>query len=67
MIDSEGKARKVVGYWCAVVKILLGSVDSVTEFVKVPIAILGAEIDHLSPLKLVKQFDEILSAKPKNK
>ncbi|XVF64986.1 hypothetical protein PTKIN_Ptkin09bG0210600 [Pterospermum kingtungense] len=32
--------------------------------VKVPISILGAEIDELSPPSLVKQFEEILSAKP---
>ncbi|XWS09047.1 hypothetical protein CRYUN_Cryun40dG0052100 [Craigia yunnanensis] len=32
--------------------------------VKVPIAILGAEIDHMSPPALLKQFEEILSAKP---
>ncbi|XP_022761989.1 endo-1,3;1,4-beta-D-glucanase-like [Durio zibethinus] len=30
--------------------------------VKLPIAILGAEIDQMSPPELVKQFDEILSA-----
>ncbi|KAH0633915.1 hypothetical protein KY284_036701 [Solanum tuberosum] len=32
--------------------------------VKAPIAILGAEIDQLSPPELVKQFEEILSSKP---
>ncbi|KDP40089.1 hypothetical protein JCGZ_02087 [Jatropha curcas] len=32
--------------------------------VEVPIAILGAEIDHLSPPALVKQFEEVLTAKP---
>ena len=31
---------------------------------KAPIAILGAEIDQLSPPELVKQFEEILSSKP---
>lgn len=30
----------------------------------VPIAVLGAEIDHLSPPELVKQFEEALNAKP---
>ncbi|KNA12447.1 hypothetical protein SOVF_125940 [Spinacia oleracea] len=32
--------------------------------VNVPIAVLGAEIDHLSPPELVKQFEEALNAKP---
>ncbi|XP_049388416.1 hydrolase tropI-like [Solanum stenotomum] len=32
--------------------------------VKAPIAILGAEIDQLSPPELVKQFEEILLSKP---
>ncbi|KAJ8434152.1 hypothetical protein Cgig2_000872 [Carnegiea gigantea] len=32
--------------------------------VKVPIAILGAEIDRMSPPELVKQFEEALKAKP---
>lgn len=32
--------------------------------VEVPIAVLGAENDHASPPALVKQFEEILSAKP---
>ena len=31
--------------------------------VKVPIAILGAEIDHMSPPEQLKQFGEKLSAK----
>ncbi|KAJ0034022.1 hypothetical protein Pint_24936 [Pistacia integerrima] len=34
------------------------------KVVEVPIAVLGAEIDHLSPPSLVKQFEEILTAKP---
>ncbi|XP_050281700.1 endo-1,3;1,4-beta-D-glucanase-like [Quercus robur] len=32
--------------------------------VKVPIAVLGAENDHLSPPTLLKQFEEALAAKP---
>ncbi|XAR54616.1 Lysozyme [Bertholletia excelsa] len=32
--------------------------------VKVPISILGAEVDRLSPPELVKQFEEALNAKP---
>lgn len=31
--------------------------------VKVPMAVLGAEIDEYSPLELLKQFEEILAAK----
>lgn len=32
--------------------------------VKVPTAVLAAENDHLTPLELVKQFEEELAAKP---
>lgn len=32
--------------------------------VKVPLSILGAEIDRMSPPELVKQFEAILNAKP---
>ncbi|TKY54061.1 Endo-1,3/1,4-beta-D-glucanase protein [Spatholobus suberectus] len=32
--------------------------------VDIPIAILGAEIDKLSPPELVKQFEQVLTAKP---
>ena len=31
---------------------------------KVPVAILGAETDHISPPEVVKKFSEILSSKP---
>ena len=31
--------------------------------VKVPISVLGAEVDHVSPPELVKQFEEVLAAK----
>ncbi|XP_030536071.1 endo-1,3;1,4-beta-D-glucanase-like [Rhodamnia argentea] len=31
--------------------------------VKVPIAVLGAEMDHMSPPELLKQFEEVLAAK----
>ncbi|KAJ4894401.1 alpha/beta-Hydrolases superfamily protein [Raphanus sativus] len=41
----------------------LVTVDDI-KGVKVPIAILGAEIDQLSPPALLKQFEEILAAKP---
>ncbi|KAJ4969411.1 hypothetical protein NE237_016112 [Protea cynaroides] len=39
------------------------TVDDIRE-VKVPISILGAEIDEGSPPALLKQFEEILSVKP---
>lgn len=32
--------------------------------VKAPISVLGAKIDQLSPPELLKQFEEVLSAKP---
>ncbi|KAL8121692.1 endo-1,3;1,4-beta-D-glucanase-like [Apium graveolens] len=32
--------------------------------VKVPISILGAELDHVSPPELLKQFEEVLDKKP---
>lgn len=31
--------------------------------VEVPVAVLGAEIDQLSPPSLLKQFEEVISAK----
>ncbi|XP_030451692.2 endo-1,3;1,4-beta-D-glucanase-like [Syzygium oleosum] len=39
------------------------TVDDIKE-VKAPIAVLGAEYDKMSPPELLKQFEEILSAKP---
>ncbi|KAJ7980136.1 endo-1,31,4-beta-D-glucanase-like [Quillaja saponaria] len=39
------------------------SLDDIKE-VKVPISVLGAEIDNISPPALVKQFEEVLTAKP---
>ncbi|ESR33036.1 DLH domain-containing protein [Citrus sinensis] len=41
------------------------TVDDINE-IKVPVAILGAEIDHVSPPEDLKRFGEILSAKLKN-
>ncbi|KAJ4968443.1 hypothetical protein NE237_015144 [Protea cynaroides] len=40
------------------------TVDDIRE-VKSPISILGVEIDHTSPPEILKQFEEILSVKPK--
>ncbi|KAL1816655.1 hypothetical protein ACET3Z_019229 [Daucus carota] len=40
------------------------TVDDIKE-VKVAIAVLGAEFDNLSPPELIKQFEPILSTKPK--
>jgi dienelactone hydrolase len=42
------------------------TVDDIKE-VKVPIAVLGAELDKISPPELLKQFEDVLSAKPKLK
>ncbi|KAJ1691530.1 hypothetical protein LUZ63_015685 [Rhynchospora breviuscula] len=39
------------------------TVDDIKE-VKVPISVLGAEIDRTTPPEVVKQFDEILSGRP---
>ncbi|KAF5175916.1 Endo-1,3-1,4-beta-D-glucanase [Thalictrum thalictroides] len=39
------------------------SVDDIKE-VKAPLAVLGAEIDQMSPPELLKQFEEVLSVKP---
>ncbi|KAK9281772.1 hypothetical protein L1049_004678 [Liquidambar formosana] len=39
------------------------TVDDIKE-VKAPIAVLGAEIDKMSPPELLKQFEEVLSKKP---
>ncbi|KAJ9696266.1 hypothetical protein PVL29_008481 [Vitis rotundifolia] len=41
----------------------LVTVDDIKE-IKAPIAILGAETDHMSPPELLKQFEEVLSTKP---
>uniref|UniRef100_A0A6N2LVZ1 Dienelactone hydrolase domain-containing protein n=1 Tax=Salix viminalis TaxID=40686 RepID=A0A6N2LVZ1_SALVM len=38
------------------------TVDDIIEL-KVPISILGAEIDHLSPPALLKQFEDVLASK----
>ncbi|KAF3457222.1 hypothetical protein FNV43_RR01879 [Rhamnella rubrinervis] len=40
----------------------LVTVEDIKE-VKVPISVLGAEVDHVSPPELVKQFEEVLAAK----
>ncbi|CAK7332983.1 unnamed protein product [Dovyalis caffra] len=39
------------------------TLDDIKE-IKVPISVLGAEVDHLSPPALLKQFEEVLAAKP---
>ncbi|KAF8401626.1 hypothetical protein HHK36_012572 [Tetracentron sinense] len=39
------------------------TVDDIKELKAPPIAILGAEFDNLSPPELLKQFEEVLSAK----
>ncbi|CAL1411574.1 unnamed protein product [Linum trigynum] len=39
------------------------TVDDIKE-VMIPLAILGAEIDQMSPPALLKQFEAILAAKP---
>ncbi|KAK8578718.1 hypothetical protein V6N13_141999 [Hibiscus sabdariffa] len=46
------------------VQIHLISIDYEPNFasVKVPITILGAEFDHMSPPKLIEQFEEIVKA-----
>ncbi|XP_022973692.1 endo-1,3;1,4-beta-D-glucanase [Cucurbita maxima] len=41
----------------------LVTVDDIKE-VKAHVAVLGAEIDHMSPPELLKQFEEALAAKP---
>ncbi|KAK6937492.1 Dienelactone hydrolase [Dillenia turbinata] len=41
----------------------LVTVDDIKE-IKAPIAVLGAEIDKISPPELLKQFEEVLSTKP---
>jgi len=45
-----------IQFWKAVIWYFSG--------VEVPIAILGAEHDSLSPPKLLKQFQQVLNAKP---
>ncbi|XP_010532702.1 PREDICTED: endo-1,3;1,4-beta-D-glucanase-like [Tarenaya hassleriana] len=42
------------------------TVDDIKD-VKVPLAILGAELDHVSPPALLKQFEEVLASKPEVK
>ncbi|KAL9233095.1 hypothetical protein vseg_008133 [Gypsophila vaccaria] len=41
----------------------LVTVDEIKD-VKVPLSVLGAEIDHMSPPELIKQFEEVLNGKP---
>lgn len=38
--------------------------NSLISDVKVPIAVLGAEIDEMAPPELLKQFEQVLSTKP---
>uniref|UniRef100_A0A803KUD0 Dienelactone hydrolase domain-containing protein n=1 Tax=Chenopodium quinoa TaxID=63459 RepID=A0A803KUD0_CHEQI len=42
----------------------IGAVGFCWGGVKVPITVLGAEVDHMSPPELMKQFEEALNAKP---
>lgn len=44
--------------------ILISSKFVSLSAVKVPICVLGAEIDRMSPPELLKQFEEALAAKP---
>ncbi|XP_042970261.1 endo-1,3;1,4-beta-D-glucanase-like isoform X2 [Carya illinoinensis] len=39
------------------------TVDDI-KAVKVPVAVLGAEIDEMAPPELLKQFEQVLSTKP---
>ncbi|MCL7028669.1 hypothetical protein MKW94_004440 [Papaver nudicaule] len=41
----------------------LVTVDDIEE-IKVPISILGAEVDQMSPPEVLKEFEEVLSTKP---
>lgn len=58
-INGKFETSQAYSYVIATDKLLF-----VSE-IKVPVAILGAEIDHVSPPEDLKRFGEILSAKLK--
>ncbi|XP_040996066.1 endo-1,3;1,4-beta-D-glucanase-like isoform X1 [Juglans microcarpa x Juglans regia] len=63
--DIKGMDSNVNQISKCVIYILMVIVwNSLISAVKVPIAVLGAEIDELAPPELLKQFEQVLSTKP---